>query len=136
MTQAEIARAVGCDAKQVYRWERGESEPSGMALLIFISTVRGSFEEVAGLVVLSTATLENAVQDAERDLLFQPADPPSIKKRSQEDIEAIKALVETLTPDQAVSLKQILDSAIEFPHILWYLHGYIERHCQESDASE
>lgn len=32
MSQAEFARAVGADARSVYRWEAGTSKPSGSSL--------------------------------------------------------------------------------------------------------
>lgn len=88
LTQAEIARTVGVDPKQVYRWERGESEPSGAAILTFIATVQGSYEEVTKLLMSSSVTSDVVMKAVEREIydqhLSQPKGMWSLKTRSKE----------------------------------------------------
>ena len=45
LSQADIARAVGVESKQVYRWERGEGEPPASKLAVFVDVVQGNAED-------------------------------------------------------------------------------------------
>lgn len=65
LSQADIARAARVESKQVYRWERGESEPSASGLAAFVEAVQGNIEEVKQL-ILSDATESAGQQLAER----------------------------------------------------------------------
>lgn len=49
LSQADVARTVGVDSKQVYRWERGESRPLGGRIIGLTRAVRGRFEDVERL---------------------------------------------------------------------------------------
>lgn len=51
LSQADVARSVGVESKQVYRWERGESAPSGGRLIAMVRALRGRFEDVEHLLL-------------------------------------------------------------------------------------
>lgn len=49
LSQADVAKIVGVESKQVYRWERGESQPLGGRIIGLTRAVRGRFEDVERL---------------------------------------------------------------------------------------
>lgn len=51
LSQADVARAVGVESKQVYRWEKGESKPSGGRIIAMARALRGRFEHVEQLLL-------------------------------------------------------------------------------------
>jgi transcriptional regulator with XRE-family HTH domain len=60
LSQAEIARSIGVESKQVYRWEKCLSEPSSSSLATFTHIVGGSPEHVTQLILNENATVEDA----------------------------------------------------------------------------
>lgn len=51
ISQSHVARAAGVESKQVYRWEKGESEPSALGLAAFIAVVNGHPDDVQQLLI-------------------------------------------------------------------------------------
>lgn len=62
MTQRDVAEIAKVESKQVYRWEKSESEPTPYGLLAFIKAVGGSPEQVTRLYMDENATEEDARQ--------------------------------------------------------------------------
>jgi len=60
LSQSDIARSIGVEPKQVYRWEKCQSEPSGTSLATFTHLVKGSPDHVIDLILNENATLEDA----------------------------------------------------------------------------
>jgi transcriptional regulator with XRE-family HTH domain len=91
LSQADIARAAQVESKQVYRWERGESEPSASSLAAFVQAVRGNIEEVMRL-ILSTDATEDMGRQLARAILEQ-GPPDEREQRRQEAIALIDSLL-------------------------------------------
>lgn len=68
ITQAQVARVAGVESKQVYRWERGESEPTASGLAAFVDVVKGKADEVLRLIRDPRATRIDGQSAAERRL--------------------------------------------------------------------
>lgn len=51
LSQADVARMVGVESKQVYRWERGESKPSGGRIIGMVRALKGRLEDVEQLLL-------------------------------------------------------------------------------------
>lgn len=81
LSQADVARAAKVESKQVYRWERGESEPPASGLAAFVALVAGRAEDVQVLISDPQATIERAQALARRAL------GPSTEDRIQRLIE-------------------------------------------------
>jgi transcriptional regulator with XRE-family HTH domain len=71
LTQAQVARAAGVEPKQVYRWERGESEPTASGLSAYIAVVGAPAQEVQDLIADPSATPAEALRRAQRRLAEQ-----------------------------------------------------------------
>lgn len=82
LSQADIARVAGVESKQVYRWERGESEPSGSSLMAFVRAVQGRVEDVEDL-ILGSATEDEGKRLANQILSQGPADERERGRRRQ-----------------------------------------------------
>ena len=93
LSQADIARAAGVESKQVYRWEKGESEPSASGLAAFVYAVRGNIQEVMRLILNDDST-EDMGRQLARAILEQG--PPAA--REQRRLQAI-ALIDSLLAD-------------------------------------
>lgn len=59
ISQADVARAAGVESKQVYRWERGDSEPNALGLAAFIAVVGADPIIVQRLMLDENATAED-----------------------------------------------------------------------------
>lgn len=59
LTVAEVAARVGIDASQIWRIERGKSDPRASILFRFVAVVNGSVEDVALLINNPRATAED-----------------------------------------------------------------------------
>lgn len=69
LSQSDIARLAGVEPKQVYRWEKCQSEPTGSSLAIFVHAVRGNPEYVNRLIIENS--LEEAQQLAQAELVTE-----------------------------------------------------------------
>ena len=77
LTQAQVARAAGVEPKQVYRWERGESEPTASGLSAYIAVVGAPAQEVQDLIADPSATSAEALRRAQRTLAQPPPGQPA-----------------------------------------------------------
>lgn len=59
LTVAEVASRVGIDSSQIWRIERGKSDPRASILFRFVSVVHGAPEDVALLINNPRATPED-----------------------------------------------------------------------------
>lgn len=132
-SQADIARAAGVDPKQVYRWERGESEPSGAALLAFIAAVQGSYDHVTELLQYPETMPRNmAHQAAERDLHAHPESEDESAGREQAR-KVVREILRSQPPPRLKELQHALQRALSDSGELYYLLGYLAA-LNEQDA--
>ena len=54
VSQSDVGRVAGVEAKQVYRWERGENEPPASGLAAFARLVKGDFGHIAQLLLVDS----------------------------------------------------------------------------------
>ena len=87
-TQASLAEIMGTDARQIWRWENGENEPSGEIVARLASTLEVSSDYLLGLTDDSVPRTVDAgkLTAKERAAL-------SAWRRGQR-LEAIKVIVE------------------------------------------
>ena len=74
VTQAQVAHAASVEPKQVYRWERGESEPTASGLAAYIALVGASPQDVQDLIADSSATPVEALRRAQHWLAQRPSE--------------------------------------------------------------
>lgn len=86
MTQADVGRAANVDSKQVHRWERGESEPMGGALLAYLSHVNADPADVHRLSAAPDATAADGVLAAERRLAYLQMSPEDFEARTEDEL--------------------------------------------------
>ncbi len=96
LSQGDIARAAGVESKQVYRWERGESEPPASGLIAFVEKVQGNIEDVRRLISAQDITEDHARQLAEAWYADLEKAEPSERERRR--LRAI-ALIDDLLSD-------------------------------------
>lgn len=97
LSQSDIGRHAKVESKQVYRWERGESEPSAAGMAAFVRAVGGSFEHVARLMLLDSDSVidEEVARALARDQLREmgyTAPSPMIDDRMQHMLEITSRL--------------------------------------------
>ena len=95
LSQADIARAAAVESKQVYRWERGESEPSASGLAAFVKAVQGSFEQVNAL-ILNRSMSEDVIREMAEEwyrTTIQKLSPSECEQRRQRAIALIDDLL-------------------------------------------
>ena len=96
LSQGDIARVAGVESKQVYRWERGESEPPASGLMAFVELVQGNIEDVQRLISSKDADERLARQLAEEwHASLEKVEPTEREKRR---VRAI-ALIDDLLAD-------------------------------------
>src|SRR3989442_6408662 len=110
ITQSQVARAADVESKQVWRWERDESEPTASSLAAYIAVVGASPQDVQELISDKSATIADALARAQQHLTAdqeqQPAPtPPEFSKMTRDhlddlvdasDSEDLKEVVEYL----------------------------------------
>jgi transcriptional regulator with XRE-family HTH domain len=75
LTRPYIADVLGVSIRQIQNWERGISDPSGTALLLFMHIVNGSTDQLTHLVLNPDLTAEDG-QRLARDWLNRPPVSP------------------------------------------------------------
>ena len=66
LSQEDIGRDAGVKGKQVYRWERGESEIPSSGLMAFLKAVQGSLAQFQALFEDEHATAEDGALAARK----------------------------------------------------------------------
>jgi transcriptional regulator with XRE-family HTH domain len=92
ITQAQVARAADVEAKQVYRWERGESEPTASNLAAYIDVVGASPQVVQELILDQSVTVDDAIVRAQQHLAVGEArqhepQPPALARVTREHLD-------------------------------------------------
>lgn len=94
LSQGDIARAAGVESKQVYRWERGESEPPASGLIAFVEKVQGNIEDVQRLISSQDTSEDYARQLAESWYAgLEKAEPSERERRRLRAIALIDGLL-------------------------------------------
>lgn len=118
LSQSDIGRQAGVESKQVYRWERGENEPSAAALVAFVRTVRGRFEDIAKLLLLDGDAIVN--EEVARAL-------------ARDRIQEI-SLPEDEQADRLYRMAELVNRLRIQPHRFDLWLGYGERLIEEIDS--
>ncbi|MBX0328230.1 helix-turn-helix transcriptional regulator [Oscillochloris sp. ZM17-4] len=85
LSQEDVAQALEVSSKQVARWERGESDPSAVSLMMFVNTVQGDIRHVKSLME-EMRTLEDSQDMAAQrieEIRRIGSDPESLDSETQ-----------------------------------------------------